>query len=117
MGLTTSNESTYIKGHRPNWRPSSPSVKFCNRVIHSPPRQHNICVKNWSKRELLQNQLAYDRNTIQPYFTSKQLSTSNINNQVTNDKFVQLWYEDKKKAISIINNKDYWPETVHPEID
>ena len=30
---------------------------------------------------------------------------------------VQLWCEDKKKAISIINNKGYWPETVHLEID
>ena len=92
-------------------------VKFCNRVIHSLPRQHNICVKNWSKLELLQNQLPYVKKTIQPYFTSKQFSTSNNNNQVTKDKLVQLWFEDTKKAMSIINNKGYWPETVHPEID
>ena len=106
---------------KPEQKPGKPwkiqFVKFYNRVIHSLPRQHNICVKNWSKLELLQNQLSYVRKTIQPYFTSKQFSTSNNNNQVTIDKLVQLWCEDMKKAISIINNKGYWPESVHPEID
>ena len=61
--------------------------------------------------------MSYVKKTIQPYFTSKQFNTSNNNNQVTKDKLVQLWCEDKKKAISIINNNGYWPETVHPEID
>ena len=106
---------------RPEQKPGKPwkiqFVKFCNRVIHSLPRQHNICAKNWSKLELLQNQLSYVKKTIQPYFTSKQFSGSNNNSQVTKDKLVQLWCEDKKKAISIINNKGYWPETVQPEID
>ena len=106
---------------KPEQKPGKPwkiqFVKFCNRVIHSLPRQHNICEKNWSKLELLQNQLSYVKKTIQPYFTSKQFSGSNNNSQVTKDKLVQLWCEDKKKAISIINNKGYWPETVQPEID
>ena len=62
--------------------------------------------------------MSYVKKTIQPYFTWKQFSTSSNNNQVTKDKLVQLWFEDKKKAtISIIDNKSYWPETVHPEID
>ena len=86
---------------KPEQKPGKPwkiqFVKFCNRVIHSLPRQHNICVKNWSKLELLQKQLSYVNKTIQPYFTSKQFSTSKNNNQVTKDKLVQLWCEDKKK--------------------
>ena len=61
--------------------------------------------------------MSYVKKTAQPYFTSKQFSTSNNNNQVTKDELVQLWCEDKKKAIGIINNRGYCPETFHPEID
>ena len=38
---------------KPEQKPGKPwkiqFVKFCNCVIHSLPRQHNICVNNWSK--------------------------------------------------------------------
>ena len=30
---------------------------------------------------------------------------------------MQLWFEDRKKAISIMDNNGHWPETVHAVID
>ena len=92
-------------------------VKFCNRVVHSLPWEHNKFEKNWSKLELLEGQLSYIKKTIQPYFSSKQYNTNKNNNQVTREKLVQLWFDEKKKAINIINNKGAWPETVHAKID
>ena len=92
-------------------------VKFCNRVVYSLPWEHNVLEKSWSKLELLERQLSYIKKTIQPYFSSKQYNTSNNNNKVTREKLVQLWFDERKKAINIINNKGVWPETVHAKID
>ena len=92
-------------------------MKFCNRVVHSLPWEHNVLEKSWSKLELLERQLSYIKKTIQPYFSSKQYNTSNNNNKVTREKLVQLWFGERKKAINIINNKGVWPESVHATID
>ena len=79
-------------------------VKVSNRVVHSFPWEHNVLEKSWSKLELLEKQLFYIKKTIQPYFSSKQYNTSNNNNKVTREKLVQLWFDEIKKAINIINN-------------
>ena len=55
-------------------------VKFCNRILHSFPWQHDRSRKNWSSLELLQSQLLYIKETIQPYF-STQFKRNNGNNQ------------------------------------
>ena len=78
-------------------------VKFCNRVVHSLPWEHNILEKSWSKLELLERQLSYTRKTIQPYFSSRQYNTSNNNNKVTRD--VTLWNLSSRSETS---NKDYF---------
>ena len=49
--LISSQFTDADRSFKPEQKPGKPwkiqFVKFCNHVIHSLPRQHNICVKDW----------------------------------------------------------------------
>ena len=95
-------------------------MKFCKRVLLSLLRQRNLLNRTLSDIEIVQKQLTYVKVSVQNYFSSQDLY-QNIQNQddrpVSKEKLTQLWKENQKKAIKIINNNGNWPERIITIID
>ena len=102
-------------------------MKYCIRVLLSLPRQRDLSIdiSNQPNLEVLRKQLEYVKGTVQNYFSSQQLLRINSNQKqnqqntkpVPREKLAQLWQENKKKAIKIINNDGNWPERISPVVD
>ena len=102
-------------------------MKYCTRVLLSLPRQRDLSIGigNQPNLEVLRKQLEYVKGTVQNYLSSQQLLRINSNQQqkqqntkpVPREKLAQLWQENKKKAIEIINNDGNWPERINPVVD
>ena len=100
------------------WKPKL--VKFCKRVLLSLPRQRNLLKRTLSDTEIVQKQLTYVKESVQNYFSSQDLYQNNQNQEdrhVSKEKLTQLWKENQKKAIEIINNSGNWPKRIITIID
>ena len=100
------------------WKPEL--VKFCKRVLLSLPRQRNLQNRTLSDTEVVQKQLTYVKESVQNYFSSQDLYQNNQNQEdrpVSKEKLTQLWKENQKKAIEIINNNGNWPKRIITIID
>ena len=75
-------------------------VKFCNRVLSSLP---HLVTKDTSSLEYTEKQLNYIKKTIQPFFSTRCFTESEPM-QVTKERLLKFWFENKKKAIEIIKD-------------
>ena len=69
--------------------------------------------------EIVQKQLIYVKETVQLYFSSQQGNNNDQQNRtpVSKEKLTQLWKENQKKAIEIINNSGNWPYRIVTVVD
>ena len=75
-------------------------VKFCNRVLSSLP---HLVTKDTSSLEYTEKQLNYIKKTIQPFFSTHRFTESEPT-QVTKERLLKVWFENKKKAIEIVKD-------------
>ena len=77
-------------------------VKFCDRVPSSLPHLRSVTRDN-SSLEYTRKQLNYIKTTIQPFFATCIFNEFEPT-QVTREKPLKLWFENKKKIIEIIKD-------------
>ena len=95
-------------------------IKFCFRVISSFPRDPLGCSEQLTKLQLIELNMKYVINYVQPFFSKKRFNVNDrVNEQdnVSSYKLIRLWITERKKAIEIIKNDNKWPVKVHAEID
>ena len=63
----------------------------------------------------IEKQLKYIKETIGPFF-SLRTNNNGPTNEVSKEKLINLWFEKRKKAISIIKNDGLWPLSVQANI-
>ena len=69
--------------------------------------------------EIVQKQLIYVKETVQSYFSLQQGNNNDQLNRtsVSKEKLTQLWKENQKKTIEIINNSGNWPYGIATVVD
>ena len=90
-------------------------LKYVYRILRQFPRDDNYgvqCVVN--DISYIEKQLKYIKETIRPFFSLRK--NNNGPSEVSKEKLIYLWFENRKKAISVIKNDGLWPTSVQANI-
>ena len=80
-------------------------LKYVYRMLRQFPRDDNYGVRSVvNDISYIEKQLKYIKETIRPFF-SLRTNNNGPTNEVSKEKLINLWFEKRKKAISIIKKR------------